>query len=72
VITVTSTWLVHKIFTYMDITQLKLIKLTCKDIHGNGNLCVSIAVVKVITLNIQSKIKFIHKFSIALFLDLEK
>jgi len=33
VITVTSTWLVHKIFTYMDITQLKLIKLTCKDIH---------------------------------------
>jgi len=46
VITVTSTWLVHKIFTYMDIIQLKLIKLTCKDIHGNGNLCVSIAVVK--------------------------
>jgi len=39
-ITVISTWLVHKIFTNVDIIQLKLVNFTCKDIHGNGNLCV--------------------------------
>jgi hypothetical protein len=46
VITVTSTLLVHNTVEYTDIILLKLIKLSCKDIHDNGSLCVSIAVVK--------------------------